>query len=227
VSRLLGILGGTFDPVHLGHVALGRELCERGMVDRLHYVVNAAPPHRRMPGANTADRLAMLRIALAGEAHLVADAREVRRGGTSYTIDSLKEIRAECGAHQPLVLVVGADAFAGLSGWRAWQALPGMVHLMVMARPRMTEIPGFRHPGLVEVEDVRALRDAAFGLLWIWRTCASPLSSSEARARLAAGLETDDLLSASVREYIERHRLYTRREESIGRWEQCRFGRDH
>ncbi len=129
----LAILGGTFDPVHIGHLSVAWEASE--LLDaEVQLVPASVPPHRPPPIASVEQRVAMLGVALAGQDRLGLDLREQERAGPSYTVDTLAELRAEHGA-RPLVLLMGADAFAGLTSWHRWERLFELAHLGVFARP--------------------------------------------------------------------------------------------
>lgn len=129
----LAILGGTFDPVHIGHLCVAWEASE--LLDaEVRLVPASVPPHRPPPVASVAQRVAMLRVALAGQDRLGLDLRELERAGPSYTVDTLAELRAEHGA-RPLVLLMGADAFAGLTSWHRWPELFDLAHVGVLSRP--------------------------------------------------------------------------------------------
>ena len=129
----LAILGGTFDPVHIGHLCVAWEASE--LLDaEVHLLPASVPPHRPPPIASVDQRVAMLRAALAGQDRLGLDLRELERVGPSYTVDTLAELRAEHD-DRPLVLLVGADAFAGLTTWHRWERLFELAHLGVFARP--------------------------------------------------------------------------------------------
>lgn len=129
----LAILGGTFDPIHLGHLNAAWEAAE--LLDTpVHLLPAAVPPHRQAPRASGAQRVALLEAALAKQARLSLDARELARSGPSYTIDTLEDLRAEQG-DQPLILLLGADAFAGLPTWHRWRELLNVAHIGVMNRP--------------------------------------------------------------------------------------------
>jgi nicotinate-nucleotide adenylyltransferase len=129
----LAIFGGTFDPVHLGHLSVAWEASE--LLDAEVRLMPAnVPPHRHAPTASPAQRVAMLRAALQGQDRLTLDTRELRREGPSYTIDTLREFRDELG-DRPLVLLLGADAFAGLPSWQSWRELFEYAHIGVLNRP--------------------------------------------------------------------------------------------
>lgn len=132
--RALAILGGTFDPVHNAHLRVAWEAAE--MLDAEVRLIPAnVPPHRDQPIASAAERAAILRVALRGQDRLAADERELRREGPSWTIDTLIELRDEIGPERPLVLLVGADAFLGLSSWHRWGELFDYAHIGVLTRP--------------------------------------------------------------------------------------------
>ncbi len=130
----VGVFGGTFDPVHHGHLRTALEVLEGCGLEQLRLVPALVPPHRPQPRAPAPLRLEMLRRAVAGEPRLVVDDRELRRGGPSYTVDTLAELRAAVGT-RPLCLVLGADAFLGLPGWHRWRELFALAHLVVVERP--------------------------------------------------------------------------------------------
>jgi nicotinate-nucleotide adenylyltransferase len=134
MTRPLAILGGTFDPVHNAHLRVAWEAAE--MLDAEVRLIPAnVPPHRDQPIASAAERAAILRAALQGQDRLVADERELRREGPSWTIDTLIDLRDEIGPERPLVLLIGADAFLGLSSWHRWGELFDYAHIGVLTRP--------------------------------------------------------------------------------------------
>lgn len=132
--RPLAIFGGTFDPVHLGHLRAAWEAADALDAD-VRLVPANVPPHRPMPAASAPQRIAMLRAALADQDRLQLDTRELERDGPSYTFDTLTSLRGEVGAERPLVLLLGADAFAGLPSWNRWRELFAFAHLCVLTRP--------------------------------------------------------------------------------------------
>jgi nicotinate-nucleotide adenylyltransferase len=133
MARPLAIFGGTFDPVHVGHLSVAWEASE--LLDaEVHIMPAGVPPHRSPPAASADQRVAMLRAALQGQSRLTLDTRELNRHGPSYTVDTLFELRAEQG-DRPLVLLIGADAFAGLPGWHRWLDIFDVAHIGVLSRP--------------------------------------------------------------------------------------------
>lgn len=198
-ARPLAILGGTFDPVHIGHLRIAWEAGE-ALHAEVRLIPANVPPHRPQPVASPAQRAALLRKALAGQDRLVADERELRRAGPSYTHDTLAELRAEIGPRRPLVLLVGADAAAGLPSWHRWRELFGLAHVAVLNRPGS---PMRWSPELAAEADARAaepsdLRTSAAGR---WTSIAvTPLdiSASRVRALLAAGRDPRWLLPEAL-----------------------------
>lgn len=189
MTRPLAILGGTFDPVHNGHLRAAWEAAE-ALDAEVHLVPAHVPPHRPAPVAGAAQRVAMLRAALGGQQRLVLDTRELRREGPSWTVDTLHDLRAELGPQRPLVLLVGADAFAGLASWHRWRELFELAHVGVLTRPGAAaglppELAAEVAPRRVERAD--ALRAAAAGRVLAIAVTALDISASQVRAALADG----------------------------------------
>lgn len=130
----LALFGGTFDPVHDGHLRAAWEAAEQ-LQAQVRLMPANVPPHRPQPALSAAQRVELLELALAGQDRLILDTRELRREGPSYTVDTLHELRAEIGPERPLVLLLGTDAFAGLPSWNRWLQLFELAHIAVMTRP--------------------------------------------------------------------------------------------
>ncbi len=198
-ARPLAVFGGTFDPVHIGHLTVAWEAAE--LLDaEVRLMPASVPPHRPAPLASSSERVAMLRAALAGQSRLVLDARELEREGPSYTIDTLRELRAEQGA-RPLVLLLGADAFAGLPGWHRWRELFDFAHIGVLSRPG---VDALRPAELIEevvarrVDDVAALHARPCGKLIELAVTPLEISATRIRDLLAAGRDPRYLLPAGL-----------------------------
>lgn len=185
----IALLGGTFDPVHVAHLRVAWEAAE-ALDAEVRLMPANVPPHRAAPVATAAQRVAMLETALAGQDRLTLDTRELNREGASYTFDTLCELRAECGARQPLILLVGADAFAGFATWHRWREILTLAHIAVLTRPG-------HHPQLPndlagEVAPRQAhgcgdLRSAPAGRVFDLAVTPLEISASAVRALLAAG----------------------------------------
>jgi nicotinate-nucleotide adenylyltransferase len=212
MSGVLVILGGTFDPVHIGHLRAAIELREALAAAEVRLLPCAVPPHRAVPGASAAQRLAMLQAALIDSPGIGVDARELDRPGPSYTVDTLTELRQEQG-ERPLVLAMGADAFAGLPSWHRWDELIELAHIAVLTRPDSHQRLDPR------LETLLAQRGTADPLLLAARPAGAlirieilpiPVSSTLIRQRLAAGRSLAHLVPAGVLALIDQYGLYRR-----------------
>src|SRR5690242_17234429 len=131
--RLTGIFGGTFEPIHYGHMRVAEEIAEMTRLEEMR-IFPAAVPHLRFPPiASIQDRVAMVRLAIQNNSRFILDEREANRGGASYSIDSLHELRQELGGSVILCFVLGADAFMKLPEWRSWRELFGLCHFIIAA----------------------------------------------------------------------------------------------
>jgi nicotinate-nucleotide adenylyltransferase len=186
----LAIFGGTFDPIHLGHLCVAWEASELLDADVL-VMPSGIPPHRPSPIASAAQRLAMLRVALRDQSRLRLDARELERAGPSYTVDTVHELRTEYGS-RPLVLLLGADAFAGLPGWHGWRRLFELAHIGVLSRPgeqaSLSEELRRQTAGCW-VDDPATLLAAPAGRLIALSVTPLEISATRIRELLAAGRE--------------------------------------
>ncbi len=189
------LFGGSFDPVHYGHLLLAEQLREAERLRRVVFVPAARSPHKKRSAASSVHRLAMLRLALRGNPHLRVSDVEIRRGGPSYTIDTLR-LFARRWRTRPCVLL-GGDALLDLPGWREADALLREARIIVFARPG----------------SARAERQAARLGLRYHEITLSPLSSSEVRLRARRGRSIRYHVPESVRRYMQRHRLYGMRAE--------------
>jgi nicotinate-nucleotide adenylyltransferase len=216
----LGILGGTFDPIHNGHVELAREVRGALSLAAVRLIPAGDPPHRAAPVATAAHRLEMVELAIEGIAGLEVDAREVDRIGRSYTIDTLESLRDES-PHRPLALIVGADAFIGLPTWHRWRELFAVAHIVVVARPGVTIDEALGDPLSGEwtrrnTKDPAALADARGGHIFVQAITPHPISASSIRNALVDGntIAVKGLLPPAVLAYIERNRLYRSRPDA-------------
>ena len=127
----IGILGGTFDPIHFGHLRSGLEVYESLEFEHIRLIPCGVPPHRELPIASNEQRLAMMRLAVEDNTKLIVDQRELQREGPSYTVDTLLELRQEF-PDTPLCLIIGSDAFLGLDSWHQWKKIPQLAHLRLL-----------------------------------------------------------------------------------------------
>ena len=206
------IYGGTFDPIHVGHLALACQTA-RLLATDVHLLPSADPPHREPPGARAEDRAAMVALAIAEQPALHLDRRELDRPGPSYMVDTLISYRDQWGADQPLALLLGADAFAGLPGWSRWRHLFDLAHLVIAPRPawpldRLPDVLRDACAGrwLATVEGLQTR--PAGGLFRLPLTVEYLESATEVRRRIAEGGDWRALVPIPVADYIDRHRLY-------------------
>ncbi len=211
----VGVFGGTFNPVHFGHLRSAVELLERLQLERLHLMPSAVPPLRSAPDCSAEDRARMVALAVEGEPQLVCDDRELKRTGKSYTIDSLVELRRELGEARSLCMVMGCDALLGLDRWHRWEELLDWAHIVVISRP------GWALPSTGVVVDwlnahradsAAPLRQRPAGCVLLEELRPLAISATEVRELLAAGRSARYLLPQSVLEYIDAHQLYRRQQ---------------
>ncbi|MCK5386650.1 MAG: nicotinate-nucleotide adenylyltransferase [Gammaproteobacteria bacterium] len=131
---MIGILGGTFDPIHYGHLRTALDVQQRLSLDEVRFIPCGEPAHRNAPIAEPLQRLAMVRAAIAGQARFTADDREIRRDGPSYMVDTLISLKQDFKT-EPLSLILGTDAFNGLAQWYQWQKIFDLANIVVMQRP--------------------------------------------------------------------------------------------
>jgi nicotinate-nucleotide adenylyltransferase len=207
---MIGILGGTFDPVHFGHLRPALEIQQQLGMQEVRLVPCRIPPHRPQPQASAAQRVAMLRAAISRHPGLRIDTRELERDGPSWTLDTLVSLRREPGA-RGICLLLGMDAFGGLSTWHRWRELLDYCHMVVMTRPgselpQQGELADFisRH----RVPDAAALEQHAAGLLLFHPVTQLEISATSIREQLAAGQDPGYLLPDAVLDIIDKEGLY-------------------
>jgi len=212
VALKVGMFGGTFDPVHLGHLRSAVELYEALELDVLHMIPAPRPPLRDQPQVSAQDRLELLETGINGTPGLVADGRELLREGPSYTTLTLAELREEYGTEARLVMVLGQDAFLRLADWHQPEQLFEYAHVVVISRPgyrpersaALKELIGHR-----EVDSVAALMEAPHGsLLALALPTTMSISATDIRQRLAENQSIRYLVPAPVDEAIHQRRLY-------------------
>lgn len=206
----IGLLGGTFDPVHNGHLRIALELKQALQLDEMRLLTCHLPPHRAAPGANSNERVTMVRLAIEDCSELQIDERESRRAAMSFTIDTLRELREELGREVSLVLALGTDAFANLNTWHRWRELLDYAHLALITRP------GFVLPESGEVADLlrdrkapgAVLNERACGAIVLPNLSLLAISATAIRALIASGNSAQFLLPETVWKYISAQNLY-------------------
>jgi nicotinate-nucleotide adenylyltransferase len=197
VPGTTGIMGGTFDPVHNGHLAAARQLRDVAHLDEVWLMPNATPPHRTAaPVASANDRLQMVRLAVEAQPGLVPSALEVDRGGISYTIDTAREL-ARTFSGRPFAILLGSDAALQIRGWHDADTLLGEARFVIFNRPETTLAPQTLHE--LGFDPARTQ---------IVHLDTPAIAAHQVRDRLARGAPIDDLVPAAVADYIRAHHLY-------------------
>jgi nicotinate-nucleotide adenylyltransferase len=205
------ILGGTFNPIHFGHLRCAMELTEQLELVQTRLMPSAQPPHREQPTCSAGHRAAMVELAVAEESRLTCDRRELKRSGPSYTVDSLSELRSELGPDVSLSLAMGLDAIHGLASWHRWQSLLGHAHIVIMTRPGWA-LPA-QGPVAEWLDQHKTTRreeitELPSGKVWLLELRPLPISSTEIRSLLQSGQSARYLLPESVLDYIRSNALY-------------------
>ncbi|WP_308430184.1 nicotinate-nucleotide adenylyltransferase [Kushneria pakistanensis] len=208
----VAMFGGTFNPIHIAHLRAAVELRDALSLDAVHMVPAHLPPHRSAPGVSSGDRLRMLKLALADTPGLIADDREIRRDGPSWSLDTLKSLREQYGETARLLMVLGRDAFLKLHEWHEPAALFDYAHILVIGRPESQELQCQVLEDLVEsrrVDSVEAMMAAPFGRVLDYdQTTAMAVSATAIRQTLAAGRSVRYLMPSAVEAFISEHGLY-------------------
>lgn len=185
---MIGLLGGTFDPVHNAHLAMAHAALKKLSLHKVFFIPTGAPRYRNAAVASPEHRIAMLRLALAGEPRYEIDTRELRAGASGYTVDTLKSLRSEIGPEVPLYFLMGADQFAKLDSWHRPEEIGKLARIALFARPGVAA----------------KNRDVEFVPM-----DPMPISASEIRACARRGEDLSGMVPASVASYIARHKLYS------------------
>ena len=213
-KNLVGILGGTFNPIHFGHLRMAQELAEVLQLNELRFIPSANPPHKSEPEVNPSFRAEMVKIAIADNHHFKFDGRELQRKGASYTIDTLISLREELGEDSVLTLLMGSDAFVFLNTWHRWDELLNYCHIVLVQRPNFNQT----QPKLPEdleallhnhyTENVGDLTIKNTGLIHMQKITALDISSTKIRSMLKSKKSPRYLMPEMVIDYIKQHQLY-------------------
>ena len=210
-DNLCGLFGGTFDPIHYGHLVPVREVFRAVGLVKVVYIPAAVPPHRPPPRVDAEHRLAMTRIALAGEPNepsFIVDDIELKRRGPSYTFDTVQSLRRRY-PEQRYALILGLDALLGFEAWHRWQALQQSVHIIAIGRPGWQlpqPLPSWWQSA--RVESSAELHRSAAGKILLIEAPPIAISSTLVRERLKAGEDVSALVPAGICDYIREHHLY-------------------
>lgn len=209
---LHALFGGTFDPIHYGHLRPVEALAQQVGLQQIILLPNHVPPHRPQPEASAQQRLEMVKLAIEGNPLFQVDDRELQRTTPSYTIDTLESLRAERGPDLALAFIIGQDSLLSLHKWHRWQSLLDVCHILVCARPGYAE--KLDTPELQnwleqhQVTQPEKLSQQPNGFIYLADTPLLDISATEIRRRRREGLSCDDLLPRSVQRYIELQGLY-------------------
>lgn len=212
IPTLRAWYGGTFDPVHYGHLRAVEALAKEAKLTQVTMLPNNVPPHRPQPGASSVQRKEMVELAIAGHPLFRLDARELQRPTPSWTSETMAQLRQEAGPDAPLAFIIGQDSLLTLRTWHRYEDLLACCHLLVCRRPG--------YPVEMKTEEDRRWLSARLaahagelhrqpaGKIYLADTPLYPISATDIRARLAQRQPCDNLLPPAVLDYIHRHALY-------------------
>ena len=215
-APLVGIFGGTFDPIHYGHLRVAEEIVETVGLQKMYFVPAGMPRLRHSPVASPQHRVEIVRLAIQKNPDFVLDGREIYRDGVSYSIDTVREFKQEFGEEIRLCLVLGADAFIKLPEWNNWKELFNLCHFIVSTRPgySLTLIKELLSKELREecsqrwVSNTESLRKDTSGLIFIASTTMLDISATSIRAHIAVGRNVRHLVPSVTVNYISKNKLY-------------------
>jgi len=210
----IGLFGGTFDPIHYGHLRTAFELLQKLALHEVVFVPAGQPPHREVPLASAQLRLSMVRAAVQDQPGFAVDDREIRRQGRSYSIDTLSELRQEH-PQRPLCLLLGMDAFLGMPGWHRWRDIFDLCHVVVAQRPGWdVPLTGPLGEALAQrgTTDVQSLHRSIAGHILVQAVTQLEIASTDLRALLLSGRDLRYLVPETVRAIIQRTGCYAHRD---------------
>ncbi|MCK8126186.1 nicotinate-nucleotide adenylyltransferase [Pseudoalteromonas sp. 2CM39R] len=207
---MIAIFGGTFDPIHLGHINMAQQCVQQCQLDTLYFMPCAIPAHKAKPGISDEHRINMLKLAIDDNPHFAIDYRELNREGASYSLLSLEELRAENPA-APIMFLIGMDSFNSLDKWFKWQEIVKLCHIVVYQRPGQHcqvsgELAAYKENAVTE--QLSQLQQAPAGKLFFLNGLQVNAASSEIRKKLHLNDGITELLPTNVSQYIAQHHLY-------------------
>ena len=207
---MIAIFGGTFDPIHLGHINMAQQCVQQCKLDTLYFMPCAIPAHKAKPGISDEHRINMLKLAIENNPHFAIDYRELNREGASYSLLSLKELRAE-NPSSPIMFLIGMDSFNSLDKWFKWQEIVELCHIVVYQRPGQHcqvsgELAVYKENAFTE--QLSQLQQTHAGKLFFLDGLQVNAASSEIRKKLHLNDNIAELLPTTVSQYIAQHHLY-------------------
>ena len=204
---MIGLFGGTFDPIHYGHLRAALEVKEHLNLTQVRFIPSAMPPHRLQPTITATQRSDMVELAIANLPDAICDKRELDRHGYSYMVDTLASLRQDF-PEQPLLLCIGTDAFNGLARWHQWQRLFDYAHIIVMTRPNFQQQPLIDFFTTRLVDDKQLLAQQLAGKLYFQTITQLDISASFIRQIISEKRSPKFLLPDTVLDFITQHQLY-------------------
>jgi len=208
---MIGILGGTFDPVHYGHLRTALDVQQTLSLDEVRFIPCGEPAHRNKPIAEPLQRLAMVRAAIAGQDKFVADDREIRRGGSSYMVDTLVSLKKDF-SNKSLCLILGTDAFNGLAQWHRWQEIFNLANIVVMQRSAMHDQIELNKSLLLQLKeliiDADNLKTKSNGAVCFVAVTQLDISATKIRQQWQQNIDNQFLLPDSVLTLIQQQNIY-------------------
>jgi nicotinate-nucleotide adenylyltransferase len=214
MNKCIGLLGGTFNPIHFGHLRMAQELADALNFNEVRFIPSANPPHRTTPEVSAQHRAAMVQLAISDNPLFTVDTRELERTGASYMIDTLISLRNELGENNTLCLIMGSDAFVKLDTWHHWQKLLDYCHIILVQRPNIAPDQPKLSAALTALlhdhytENVDDLVHKSAGYIHMQKITPLDVSATKIREMIATNDEVKYLLPDNVLAYIKQHRLY-------------------
>lgn len=213
-QHLQALFGGTFDPIHYGHLRPVQALAKQVGLEKVILLPNHVPPHRPQPEATASQRLEMVKLATQDNPLFAIDTRELEKNSPSYTIETLTELRREMGPEKPLAFIIGQDSLLSIHSWHGWEQILNNCHLLVCARPGYAT--QFSDPKMQnwllehQTTDATILNQVANGYIFIGDTPLMNISATDIRKKLSSGDTCRDLIPEAVLQYIHQQHLYQR-----------------
>jgi nicotinate-nucleotide adenylyltransferase len=212
--NLIGLLGGTFNPIHFGHLRMAQELADALNLTEIRFIPSANPPHKAVPTVSAQQRAEMVQLAIADNPLFKLDTRELNRQGASYTIDTLISLREELGENVALCLMMGSDAFSKLDSWHRWDELLNYCHIVLVQRldnQTQTKLSDQLTVFLTDhyTENSGDLTEKSAGYIHMQKITTQDISATKIREMLKTGMNTKYLTPDKVLTYIKQQHLYS------------------